>query len=267
MNRMDGKVALVTGAGRGIGAAVCTRLARAGATVLVSDLEEADSRRVVDAITESKGSAVALRLDVTSEVDWRGAARLAEETLGGLDVLVNNAGIAFAKPTERTGLDDWRRITAVNLDSVFLGTRACLGLLRQRAPRWPGGAAIVNVSSIFGLVGSEAASAYSATKGAMRLYTKSTALEFARAGYRVRVNSVHPGYIETGMGEGAMETLIERGLATDREEARALLARFHPIGRLGTPEDVAAAVNFLASDDAAFITGAELAVDGGYTAQ
>jgi NAD(P)-dependent dehydrogenase (short-subunit alcohol dehydrogenase family) len=267
MNRMEGKVVLVTGAGRGIGAAVCRRLAVAGATVLVSDLEEADARQVTDAITGSQGHAIALRLDVTSEVDWRGAVRLAEERLGGLDVLVNNAGIALARSTERTGLDDWRRITAVNLDGVFLGTRACLGLLRQRAPRWPGGAAIVNVSSIFGMVGSEAAAAYSATKGAVRVYTKSTALEFARAGYRVRVNSVHPGFIETSMGEGAMETLIERGLAKDRDEAHTLLARFHPIGRLGTPEDVAAAVNFLASDDAAFVTGAELAVDGGYTAQ
>lgn len=267
MNRMDGKIALVTGAGRGIGAASARRLAEAGATVLVTDLVEGDARLVADTIAKAGGNAIPLRLDVTSEVDWHGAVKLAEDVVGGLDALVNNAGIAFAKPTERTGLDDWRRITAVNVDGVFLGTRACIGVLRQRASRWPGGCSIVNVSSILGIVGTEAAPAYSMTKGAVRLFSKSTALEFARGGYRVRVNTVHPGYIETDMGQGAMATLIERGFAKDKDEAHAVLARFHPIGRMGLPDDVAAAVNFLASDDAGFVTGAELVVDGGYTAQ
>jgi NAD(P)-dependent dehydrogenase (short-subunit alcohol dehydrogenase family) len=267
MNRMDGKVALITGAGRGIGAASARRLAEAGAAVLVTDLNEADARLVADTIAKAGGNAVPLRLDVTSEVDWRGAVKQAEDRLGGIDVLVNNAGIAFTKPTERTGLDDWRRITAVNVDGVFLGTRACIGLLKQRASRWPGGGSIVNISSILGIVGTEAASAYSMTKGAVRLFSKSTALEFARGGYRVRVNSVHPGYIETDMGQRAMTTLVERGLAKDLEDAHNVLARFHPIGRMGLPEDIAAAVNFLASDDAGFMTGSELVVDGGYTAQ
>ncbi len=266
MNRLDGKVALVTGAGRGIGAASARRLAAAGAAVLVSDLSETDARLVADTIARAGGNAIPLRLDVTSEVDWFGAVKQAEERLGGLDVLVNNAGIAFAKPTEQTGLDEWRRITAVNVDGVFLGTRACSGLLKQRAQRWPGGSAIVNVSSIYGLVGTDAAAAYSMTKGAVRLFTKSTALEFARAGQRVRVNSVHPGYIDTDMGQCAMAALVERGLAKDTDAARAALASFHPLGRMGQPEDVAAAVNFLVSDDAAFITGTELVVDGGYTA-
>ncbi|HEX7929015.1 MAG TPA: glucose 1-dehydrogenase [bacterium] len=267
MNRVDGKVALVTGAGRGIGAASARRLAAAGATVLVTDLSEADARGVADTITGDGGKAFAVRLDVTSEVDWHAAAKQAAELAGGLDILVNNAGVAFAKATERTGLEDWRRVTSVNVDGVFLGTKACIGLLRERASRWPGGGCIVNISSILGLVGTEAASCYSMTKGAVRLFTKSTALEFARGGYRVRVNSVHPGYIETDMGKGAMNTLVERGLAKDKEDAHKVLARFHPIGRMGLPEDVAAAVNFLASDDAGFVTGAELVVDGGYTAQ
>jgi NAD(P)-dependent dehydrogenase (short-subunit alcohol dehydrogenase family) len=164
-------------------------------------------------------------------------------------------------------LDDWKRVESVNVDGVFLGTRACVPLLRERASLWSGGAAIVNMSSIMGLVGSGFSGAYSLSKGAVRIYTKSAALEFAQAGYRIRVNSVHPGFIDTDMAAGARQFFVERGLAADDASAHRMLVSRHPLGRLGTAEDIARAIIFLASDDAAFITGSELVVDGGYTAQ
>jgi 3(or 17)beta-hydroxysteroid dehydrogenase len=149
---------------------------------------------------------------------------------------------------------------------VFLGTRICTPLLRVGGNRWPGGAAIVNVSSVAGLTGSPRVPAYSATKGAVSLFTKSTALEYGQKRYPIRVNSVHPGVIDTEMGQTVVNLLKER-MATDEEKARAMLISAHPIGRMGKPEEVAAAIVFLCSDEASFITGSELIVDGGYTAQ
>jgi NAD(P)-dependent dehydrogenase (short-subunit alcohol dehydrogenase family) len=166
--------------------------------------------------------------------------------------------------TEMT-FDEWRRIESVNVDGVFLGTRACTPLLKERAPQWSGGAAIVNLSSVMGLVGSGHSGAYATTKGAVRLYSKSTALELAP--FRIRVNSVHPGFIDSDMAVGAKKFFVDRGVAPDEAAAHKMLVQRHPIGRLGTFDDIAKAITFLASDDAAFITGSELVVDGGYTAQ
>jgi NAD(P)-dependent dehydrogenase (short-subunit alcohol dehydrogenase family) len=267
MNRLDGRAALITGGARGIGAATARMMAAAGASVLIGDVREREGRATAEAIRAAGGQADFVRLDVTSEPDWRGAAETAHRVCGGLDILVNNAGIITRGPSVDMTLEEWRRIEAVNIDGVFLATKACVPLLRERATRWPGGAAIVNMSSVMGLVGSGFSGAYSTTKGAVRLYTKSAALEFAQAGYRIRVNSVHPGFCDTDMAAGAKRFFVERGLAADEATAHKLLVQRHPIGRLGTADDIAHAITFLASDDAAFITGSELVVDGGYTAQ
>jgi 3(or 17)beta-hydroxysteroid dehydrogenase len=269
MNSLKGKVALLTGAAQGIGAATARLMAECGASVIICDLQEDAGRKVADAIRSEVSGAKAdfVRLDVTSESDWSSTTDMIQREHGGLDILVNNAGIILRGKSSEMTLDDWRRIEAVNIDGVFLGTRACVPLLRERAPRWPGGASIVNMSSIMGLVGSGFSGAYSMTKGAVRIYTKSAALEFAQAGYRIRVNSVHPGFIATDMAIGAQKFFVEKGMAPDQDAARKLLIQRHPLGRLGEPEDIARAIIFLASDDAAFITGSELVIDGGYTAQ
>ena len=265
MNAVKGKIALITGAAQGIGAATARMMAAGGATVMIGDVQEGEGELIAESICSAGGAASFVRLDVTSEADWRHVRDHITRDLGGLDILVNNAGVIMRGATTEMSLEDWRRIVAVNIDGVFLGIRECVPLLRERAPRWPGGAAIVNMSSVMGLVGSGFSGAYSMSKGAVRLYTKSAALELA--GQRIRVNSVHPGFIDTDMAVGAMRFFVERGIAPSAEAAHAMLVQRHPIGRLGTADDIARAIIFLASDDAAFITGSELVVDGGYTAQ
>ena len=267
MNRLDGKIALVTGGAQGIGAATSRLMCQAGAAVLIGDVNDAAGETSAAAIRDEGGRAEFVHLDVTSEADWLRVTEHAREAFGGLDILVNNAGIILRGRSAEMTLDDWRRVEAVNIDGVFLGTRSCAPLLRERAGRWAGGGAIVNLSSVMGLVGSGFSGAYSMSKGAVRLYTKSAALEFAQAGAGIRVNSVHPGFIDTDMAAGARRYFVDRGMAPDDAAAQAMLVQRHPIGRLGAPEDVARGILFLASDDAAFITGSELVVDGGYTAQ
>jgi 3(or 17)beta-hydroxysteroid dehydrogenase len=264
VNAVDGKIALITGAAQGIGAATARLMAAGGASVLIGDIQDREGERVAADIRVAGGRATFTRLDVTSETSWRAAANRARE-MGGLDILVNNAGIILRGPTAQMSLEDWRKIEAVNIDGVFLGVRECVPLLRERAPRWPGGTSIVNMSSIMGLVGSGFSGAYAMSKGAVRIYSKSAALELAPFG--IRVNSVHPGFVDTDMAVGAGKFFVEKGMAPDTDAARKMLIGRHPIGRLGTVDDIARAITFLASDDAAFITGSELVVDGGYTAQ
>ena len=182
---------------------------------------------------------------------------------GGLDILVNNAGIFIAKGIEESTATDWERLCGVNLTGVFFGTQAELPALRERGAASPQGSAIVNLSSIVGLVGSARAPLYSLTKGGVTLFTKSTALECARKGYRIRANSIHPGIIDTEMGAQAIAARGENDIAAARAQAGAA----HPIGRLGTAADVAKGILFLASDDAGFMTGSSLVLDGGWTAQ
>jgi 3(or 17)beta-hydroxysteroid dehydrogenase len=265
MNSVEGRAALITGAAQGIGAATARLMASGGAAVLLGDVQEREGAAVAESIRSAGGRATFVRLDVTSESDWRAATDLARRELGGLDILVNNAGIITRGMSTQMSLEDWRRIEAVNIDGVFLGTRECAPLLRECAARWAGGAAIVNMSSIMGLIGSGFSGAYSMSKGAVRLYTKSAALELASQ--RIRVNSVHPGFCDTDMAAGAKKFFVEKGMAADEDAAQKMLVQRHPIGRLGTADDIARAIIFLASDDAAFITGSELVVDGGYTAQ
>jgi NAD(P)-dependent dehydrogenase (short-subunit alcohol dehydrogenase family) len=267
MNRVDGKVALVSGSAQGIGAATAKLLAQAGAKVVVSDLQVEQGEQTAKEIRESGGEARFERLDVTSEADWKAVLGRTEADLGGLDVLVNNAGVELIKPIAELTLEDWRFISSINLDGVFLGTKYGIDLMKRTAARNAGGASIVNLSSVAGIVGTAFQSAYNMSKGGVRLFTKSTALECASLGLAIRVNSVHPGLIHTPMGEQWVDEFTKVGWGETREATLEAATNLHPIGRLGEPEDVAKAILFLASDDAAFITGSELVVDGGLTAQ
>jgi NAD(P)-dependent dehydrogenase (short-subunit alcohol dehydrogenase family) len=253
--RVEGKVALVTGAASGLGAATAKRLAMEGATVMLTDIA-ADAGGALAEEIESAGGRVDFHPhDVTSEADW---ARVTEAMLGRfgrLDVLVNNAGIGGGGQALMThDFAGWRRVLSVNLDGVFLG-------LRHAGPAIAaaGGGSVINISSILGKVGSPLGAAYCASKGGVALLTKAAALEWAPLG--IRVNSVHPGYIDTPMVSGALQQQ-ENGA-----EMRDQIISRHALGRLGLPREIADAVLFLASDESSFMTGAELVVDGGYTAQ
>jgi 3(or 17)beta-hydroxysteroid dehydrogenase len=255
MNRVKGKVALVTGAALGLGRAAALMLAREGANLVATDLKKAEGRQLVHEIESFGGKATFVRHDVASEADWKAAIDTAHRVYGGLDILVNNAGVALSASVEDTTLEQWRWLMSINLDGVFLGTQLAIAAMKDK------GGSIINLSSIEGLVGDPNLAAYNASKGAVRLLTKSAALHCAKAGYRIRVNSVHPGYIWTPM--------VEAYLADQPDPAAAKVAieALHPVGHLGEPEDIAYGVLYLASDESKFVTGAELVIDGGYTAQ
>lgn len=255
--RVAGKVALVTGGARGIGAATARALAREGARVVVTDLDAEGAQATAAGIAEAGGQARGLGQDVTDEAAWTEVLSGIREAEGRLDVLVNNAGAALGGVAMLdTTLAQWRQINAVNVEGVFLGVKHGLPLIAATADPATGGGSIVNISSIYGLVGAAGSGAYNASKGAVRLLTKCAALEACRDGHAVRVNSVHPGFIETEM------TVRVR---TDPEAAARTIGRT-PMGHAGRPEDIAAGVLFLASDEAAFMTGSELVIDGGFTA-
>ena len=256
MAELEGRVALVTGASRGIGAATARALAAAGARVIVTDLAEPG-----DVARELGGLARAQ--DVTDEAGWAETIAFARREAGGLDILVNNAGVFTLGPVTGISLDEWRRVHSVNVEGVFLGCKHAIPALAERAAQWAGGSAIVNLSSVAGLVGSAGATCYCASKGAVRLLTKSLALELAPA--KIRVNSVHPGVIDTHMGEEVVHGFAALSGAGDNE-ARARVDGLHPLGHMGKVADIAEAIAFLASDKAAFMTGSEMVVDGGLTA-
>jgi NAD(P)-dependent dehydrogenase (short-subunit alcohol dehydrogenase family) len=216
---------------------------------------DAEGRAVVDQIGLAGGEAIYIHHDVAQEADW---ARAVAETLtrfGRLDVVVNNAGVALAGSVEDCTLEQWRWLMSINLDGVFLGTKHGVAAMKGH------GGSIINLSSIEGLIGDPNLAAYNASKGGVRIFTKSAALHCAKAGYKIRVNSIHPGYIWTPMVEGYIA-----GQA-DPDEAKLAVAGLHPLGHLGEPDDIAFGVLYLASDESKFMTGSELVIDGGYTAQ
>ncbi len=252
--RMNGKVALVTGAAMGLGAETARRLAAEGAAVMLTDRDEAHGETVAEEIVKAGGKAAFLLHDAASESDWENAVAVTSQRFGGLHVLVNNAGISGGTlPLMEHSLEDWRRVMSVNLDGVFLG-------LRHAGPAIAasGGGSIINLSSILGKVGLPNAAAYCASKGGVLLLTKAAALEWAPLG--IRVNSVHPGFIETPMVSNAIHQ------AENGNEMRDQLISAHALGRFGVPREIADAILFLASDESSFMTGAEMVVDGGYTA-
>ena len=250
MTKLEGRVALVTGGARGLGAAAARALAGEGAKVVVSDIGDG-------AETASSIGGAYIKHDVTSEADWAAAIDFTKKTFGGLDILVNNAGIFWVRPIAMTSLEAFRQMQQVNVEGVFLGLKYGIPAIAERSRKWDGGGSIVNISSVAGLVGQ--------AKGAVRLMTKSAALECAEQKLKIRVNSVHPGMIDTAMMQGAA-SLIAKAAGTDVETERARMAKRHPLGRVGRDTDVADAVLFLASDASAFMTGSEVVVDGGMTA-
>ncbi len=266
MGQVQDKVAFVSGGGSGIGRACCKALSRQGATVVVTDIDEAGGAAVVAAITGDGGRAMFVALDTTDEDGWAATVSRTTETYGRLDVLVNNAGILVVGAVTEFSLADWRRQTAVNLDGVFLGTKHAIPAMRAG-----GGGSIVNISSLAGLQGSPGASGYCATKGGVRLFTKAVALECAATGDNIRVNSVHPGIIETAIWTklnqtaGAFAWAAGDGRSNAIDPAERARQRV-PSGELGTAEQVADGVVFLASDAARYITGSELVIDGGISA-
>jgi NAD(P)-dependent dehydrogenase (short-subunit alcohol dehydrogenase family) len=267
LNRLDGKVALISGAARGIGAETARLMIEAGAKVAIGDVLDERGRQTVHALDGTSDTVLYLHLDVSREADWNAAVAAVVARFGKLDVLVNNAGLFLGKNLESATLAEWERLCAVNLTGVFLGTKLCLPALRDAARESPVGSAIVNLASTAGLVGSTQDPLYSMTKGGVTLFTKSAALEFARNGYRIRVNSMHPGTIDTDMGDQVLVTRARNIGTNDIEAARRQVIERLPIGRMGTPNDIAKGIVFLASDDAAFMTGAGLVIDGGITAQ
>lgn len=264
MNRLDGKVALISGGSRGIGGATAKLMVEAGAKVVIGDVLESQGRETAKALGDA---ATFLRLDVTSTADWDAAVALAESKFGGLDILVNNAGLFLGRDFMDVTMEEWTRLAAVNMTGVWLGTKHCVDALRRAGEKSPQGSAIVNLASIAGLVGSELDPLYSMTKGGVTLFTKSTALNLSRKGYRIRVNSVHPGVIQTDMGAQTFVARAEQTGSNDVDKARDVALSTHPIGRLGVPQDIANAIVFLASDASSFMTGSAMVVDGGVTAR
>jgi NAD(P)-dependent dehydrogenase (short-subunit alcohol dehydrogenase family) len=259
--QVQGKVALVTGGASGIGAAVAELLAREGASVAVTDIDDLRGPEIVAGIKKAGHEAVFLHQDVTSEPRWVEVVTEVEKRLGRLDILVSNAGIGIAVPSiTEMSLEDWRRQTAINLDGVFLSVKHGLPLMRKT-----GGGSIIMMSSLAGLRGAPGLSGYSATKGGVRLFAKSIAMECASVGDGIRVNSVHPGIIDTPIwGKIPTEATGRAQNAPIDPEARAKLAT--PLGRAGHAAEIASGVLYLASDASAYVTGTELVIDGGMNA-
>jgi NAD(P)-dependent dehydrogenase (short-subunit alcohol dehydrogenase family) len=251
MGRLDGKVALISGGARGQGATEAQFFAREGARVVLGDILDEAGRDVEAVIRGGGGEATYVHLDVTSEAHWRAAVDTAVQRYGQLHVLVNNAGILLRKTIEEMTIEEWDRIMAINLKGVFLGTKHAIPAMRRA-----GGGSIINISSTAGLVGSPGeTSAYIASKGGVRLFTKATAIQHAKD--KIRCNSVHPGPVATEM---IRDTLENPDLWAQR-------LRRLPMGRAATPEDVAYGVLYLASDESSYVTGSELVIDGGTTAE
>ena len=246
--RLSGKVALISGAARGMGESEARLFAREGAQVVLGDILEDQGRAAVESIAQQGGTATFIPLDVTRERDWQRAVETVEQAYGRLDILVNNAGIVRMAPLDETSLEAWNEVIDVNQTGVFLGLKHAVPAMRRA-----GGGSIVNISSIAGLIGLPNIPAYQASKGAVRILTKNAAVQYATD--KIRVNSVHPGRIETPM---------TAPLAPERRE---MLLRLTPLGRDGTAEEVAYGVLYLASDESSYVTGAELVIDGGYTAR
>lgn len=254
MDRVKNKIAIVTGGAVGIGRAEALLLAREGASITVTDLDEAGAEKTAAEIRSEGGRAIHLRHDVSVESDWDKVIARTLKEFGRLDVLVNNAGVIIYKKIEDTSLSDWRRLMSVNLDGVFLGTKAAIAAMKKT-----GGGSIINIASVAALIANPDAAAYHASKGGVRAFSKAAAVECSRAGYNynIRVNSIYPGVINTAMADD---------LRSDEGKLQTAL-NWHAMGRFGEPEEIAYGVLYLASDESSFLTGSELVIDGGWTAR
>lgn len=254
MGRLQGKIALVTGAASGLGLAMSRRFVGEGARVLMTDIDAAGVTRAAEDLGEH---AAAFAHDVTDEAQWQAAVAQADRVFGGLHLLVNNAGIGTPGTVENTSLEDWRRVHAIDLDGVFLGCKRALPLMSVSCDRDGMRGSILNISSIAGVIASGQMAAYNSAKAAVRHLTKSVALHCAKQGYPITCNSVHPAFIDTP---------ILDNFGADKDAVRAKLGRQVPVGHVGEPDDVAWAAVYLCSDEAKFVTGAELYIDGGISA-
>jgi len=255
MGRLKGKVVVVTGGAMGIGKSACMLMAREGATVAVTDLDKEQGTEVATTIRDAGGEAIFWPLDVSDEQNVDDVFADVAKRFGLITVLVNNAGISGAnKPTHELTLEEWEQVQRVNVNGVFLCTKYAIPQMKSA-----GGGSIINMSSIYGLVGAPDVPPYHASKGAVTLMTKTDALIYAAD--KIRVNSIHPGYIWTPMVEKHLTTM------PDPDAAKEQLAQAHPLGHMGEPDDIAWGCVYLASDESRFITGSELVIDGGYTAR
>lgn len=248
MKRLEGKVALITGGASGIGLAIAQRFLEEQAQVIITDIDPRHGKKALTTLAEFADNVHFLIHDVANEKEWTTVFETVLARVSHIDILVNNAGVNLYKNIENTSLREWKKLMAVNLDGAFLGTKFAIMHMKQR------GGSIINLSSIAGLVGDANLPAYNASKGGVRMLTKSAALHAAQNNYRIRVNSLHPGYIHTAMTGTNPDTFQK-------------LVDLHPVGHLGDIKDVANAALFLASDESTFATGSELVIDGGYTAQ
>ncbi|MFW5731443.1 MAG: SDR family NAD(P)-dependent oxidoreductase [Desulfonatronovibrionaceae bacterium] len=251
MDRVKDKVAVVTGGGKGIGRACTEMLAREGARVILTQRHEEEGRKVASSIRDQGLQAAFVAQDVTREDDWEHVLEETRKHFGQPDILVNNAGIYIIEKLEQTSVDQWKKLMDINSMGVFLGMRTFAPAMEKS-----GGGSIVNLSSVAGVIGTPGHVLYSASKGAVLTMTKDVAIEYAKR--KVRVNAVQPGYVDTGMADYGAE---------EQDSTKKDLGQWHPMGRIGTPEEIAYAVLYLASDEAAFVTGASLLVDGGLCAQ
>ena len=257
MDRVKGKVALITGGASGLGRQAARRLAEEGARVVVTDLNEVGGAAVAEELGDS-GLFVAH--DVTKETDWVRVVQASLDKFGRLDVLVNSAGVGNMNSVEDCSLEEWRHVMSVNGDGVFLGCKHGIGAIKRTSTEPGAGGSIVNISSVSGLIGGHNLAAYNASKGAVRLLTKSVALHCSRQRYNIRCNSVHPTFIDTPMVRSMIDS------ADDPARVEQKLARQVPLGHIGEPDDIAWGIVYLASNESKFMTGAEFVVDGGITA-
>lgn len=259
MDRVKGKVALITGAAKGLGKADALMLAREGAKIVATDIDETEGKKVVDEIKANGGEAVFFKQDVTQEEGWKEVMDKTLQTFGKLNVLVNNAGVALLKTIEETTLEEARWEMAINWEGVFLGTKYGIETMKKNGEP----CSIINMSSQAGIIGIPNLAVYCASKGAVKMLSKCAALSCCAAGYSIRVNNICPGYLWTPMVQAASAVVGEG----DAEAGRKAIAALHPIGHLGEPDDIAYIVVYLASEESKFVTGSEIVPDGGYTAQ
>lgn len=265
--RLAGNVAIVSCGLRGIGRAITERFVGEGAHVVLTDLDSEDSDVVAELRAAHGDKVTYARADVTSEDDWQTLRDMVAGRHGRLDILVNNAGTDLTGAVETIAMEDWRRIMAINVDGVFLGCKTFTPMLAETGARRKGGASIVNVSSIMGIVGYGEVSAYNASKGAVRLFTKGLAIEFATKGMPIRANSLHPGFVRTPLLAAGFKRWVESGAAESEQDLIDAMDAQTPVGRMAEPDEIAGPALFLASEDASYMTGAELVIDGGWTAQ
>lgn len=266
LDSIEGKVALVTGGAGGIGSACVKVLAEAGARVMVTDIDGKGCEAVAHSLRGRGMNVLAMQHDVCEEARWSEIVDATISELGGFDILVNNAGVYQGGFLEHNSLEEVNRVHRINVDSIFLGMKFAAQVMKPDGAAGNGGS-IVNISSVAGMVGVPGHSAYGSTKGSVRLYTKHAAVEFGALGYGIRVNSVHPGLIDTEMGAAVFQDFVDTGMVATLEEARDYVLSLTALGRLGSVDDVANMVLFLTSDAASYVTGAEFVVDGGLTAK